>query len=108
MRTYYEWVILVSNDGWQPDFRDYQVCMAAVTSSGWMLSYIPQDMRDYALCLTAVTSVGLSLEDVPMHLRDYEMCRTAVLSNRDALRAVPKDLSGRTFLEILAGSNENI
>jgi hypothetical protein len=74
-----------------------------------MLKHVPRkpkQIKDYDLCMAAVKSSGYALEFVPPRHRDYNMCKAAVLQHRLALQYVPKDLVGRTFLEILATTDE--
>jgi hypothetical protein len=111
MKTYDEWLSAVT-DGCAifavpPVFRDYNMYDAFTRHRG-MLYRVPTTFRDYLLCLAAVSCDGISLEDVPMHMRDYDMCRAAVASSDRALAFVPANLIGREFLEILASSHENI
>ncbi len=87
--------------------KTYEECFAHITAGrpfSLTLYAVPLKFRDYNMCLAAVTAEGWTIEAVPANLRDYKMCLAAVIGHGSNLKYVPKDLPGREFLEILANS----
>jgi hypothetical protein len=84
-------------------FRDYDMCLAAVTAEGWTIDAVPANLRDYKMWLAAVTG-GLHMSHVPTEFVDYAICKAALVHHSLPIKYIPEDLPGREFLEILANS----
>ena len=75
------------------ELLDREMCLAAVIKGGAALLEVPKELRDREICLAAVTRNGFALMDVPYELRDRKMCLAAVRKDKDALNYhVPDEL----------------
>jgi len=56
------------------------MCLAAVSSYGAALEYVPKDLRDYEMCLAAVSRSARAIYEVPEYLPEYD--ELAALANQ--------------------------
>ena len=69
-----------------------QIQDALFNTDNWAIEYdtsIPEKARDYDICLAAMATSGKSLVYVPGTMRDYKMCLAAVEQNVEAMDFVP-------------------
>lgn len=74
--------------------------ISLVKINGKMLEAVPEQFKDYDLCLAAVNKNGAALRYVPTQLRDYDICMAAVRNTGYAFRDIPEVFQTIKFAEV--------
>ena len=74
-------------------FKDYVICLRAVSIYGFDLMYVPHKYINRTMCLTAVLNYGYALCFVPNIYRDHMICSAAISNDKDAIDFVPTHLA---------------
>lgn len=83
----------------------YDMCLAAVLSTGRALYYVPEEYRTKEIYAKAVSRTGSMLSYVPINIITKKMCKEAVTSDGLALEFVPDKYKEESICFIAACNN---